>query len=61
MENWGLIIFQEASLMNFPSDEFTRRKAMIALIVSHELGHQVCGKKILYRYLPMTLFPHSCW
>ncbi|RMB97084.1 hypothetical protein DUI87_26367 [Hirundo rustica rustica] len=46
MENWGLMIFQEASLMNFPSDEFTSRKAMIALIVSHELGHQACGKKL---------------
>lgn len=45
MENWGLMIFQEASLMNLPSDEFTSRKAMIALIVSHELGHQACGKK----------------
>uniref|UniRef100_A0A8D2P309 Laeverin n=1 Tax=Zosterops lateralis melanops TaxID=1220523 RepID=A0A8D2P309_ZOSLA len=46
MENWGLIIFQEASLMNFPSDEFTRRKAMIALIVSHELGHQWFGNLV---------------
>lgn len=45
MENWGLMIFQEASLMHLPSEEFTSRKAMIALIVSHELGHQACGKK----------------
>uniref|UniRef100_A0A8U8BV53 Aminopeptidase n=1 Tax=Geospiza parvula TaxID=87175 RepID=A0A8U8BV53_GEOPR len=48
MENWGLMIFQEASLMNLPSDEFTSRKAMIALIVSHELGHQ---DKIFYAHV----------
>ncbi|OPJ72626.1 aminopeptidase Q [Patagioenas fasciata monilis] len=43
MENWGLITFQESSLMYLPSDKFTSRKAMIAIIVSHELGHQACG------------------
>ncbi|XP_039422909.1 aminopeptidase Q [Corvus cornix cornix] len=46
MENWGLMIFQEASLMNLPSDEFTSRKAMIALVVSHELGHQWFGNLV---------------
>lgn len=46
MENWGLITFQESSLMYLPSDKFTSRKAMIAIIVSHELGHQACGKKL---------------
>lgn len=45
MENWGLMTFQESSLMYLPSDKFTSRKAMIAIIVSHELGHQACGKK----------------
>ncbi|NXI54285.1 AMPQ Aminopeptidase, partial [Chloroceryle aenea] len=42
MENWGLMTFQESSLMYIPSDKFTIRKAMIAIIVSHELGHQAC-------------------
>ncbi|NXY82375.1 AMPQ Aminopeptidase, partial [Alcedo cyanopectus] len=42
MENWGLMTFQESSLMYSPSDKFTTRKAMIAIIVSHELGHQAC-------------------
>uniref|UniRef100_A0A8C0UNL8 Laeverin n=1 Tax=Cyanistes caeruleus TaxID=156563 RepID=A0A8C0UNL8_CYACU len=46
MENWGLLIFQEASLMNVPSDDFTSRKAMIALIVSHELAHQWFGNLV---------------
>ncbi|KFW08187.1 Aminopeptidase Q, partial [Fulmarus glacialis] len=42
MENWGLMTFQESSLMYLPSDKLTSRKAMIAIIVSHELGHQAC-------------------
>uniref|UniRef100_A0A8C3Y5N1 Aminopeptidase n=1 Tax=Catharus ustulatus TaxID=91951 RepID=A0A8C3Y5N1_CATUS len=46
MENWGLIIFQEAALMNLPSEEFTIRKAMIASVVSHELGHQWFGNLV---------------
>uniref|UniRef100_A0A8C9MQV7 Laeverin n=1 Tax=Serinus canaria TaxID=9135 RepID=A0A8C9MQV7_SERCA len=50
MENWGLMIFQEASLMNLPSDEFTSRKAMIALIVSHEVGHQWFGNLVTMKW-----------
>uniref|UniRef100_A0A8V5GNK8 Aminopeptidase n=1 Tax=Melopsittacus undulatus TaxID=13146 RepID=A0A8V5GNK8_MELUD len=48
MENWGLMTFQESSLMYQPSDKFTSRKAMIAIIVSHELGHQ---DKIFYDHV----------
>ncbi|NXM67737.1 AMPQ Aminopeptidase, partial [Serilophus lunatus] len=51
MENWGLLTFQESSLMYLPNDKFTSRKTMIALIVSHELGHQACEKSI-----PETFF-----
>ncbi|NWR74892.1 AMPQ Aminopeptidase, partial [Centropus unirufus] len=40
MENWGLMIFQEPWLLYLPKDKLTSRKAMIAMIVSHELGHQ---------------------
>ncbi|XP_033929108.1 aminopeptidase Q [Melopsittacus undulatus] len=46
MENWGLMTFQESSLMYQPSDKFTSRKAMIAIIVSHELGHQWFGNLV---------------
>ncbi|XP_025752225.1 aminopeptidase Q isoform X3 [Manacus vitellinus] len=46
MENWGLVTIQESSLMYIPSDKFTSRKAMIALIVSHELGHQWFGNLV---------------
>ncbi|NWJ07192.1 AMPQ Aminopeptidase, partial [Crypturellus undulatus] len=40
MENWGLMTFQESSLMYLPSDKFTGRKAVIAITTSHEIGHQ---------------------
>ncbi|XP_069633592.1 aminopeptidase Q isoform X2 [Haliaeetus albicilla] len=46
MENWGLMTFQESSLMFLPSDKFTSRKATIAIIVSHELGHQWFGNLV---------------
>ncbi|KAM6037079.1 aminopeptidase Q isoform 2-T2 [Theristicus caerulescens] len=46
MENWGLMTFQESSLMYLPSDKLTSRKAMIAIIVSHELGHQWFGNLV---------------
>ncbi|KFV86707.1 Aminopeptidase Q, partial [Struthio camelus australis] len=42
MENWGLMIFQESSLMYLPRDKFTGRKTLIAITTSHEIGHQAC-------------------
>ncbi|NWU16894.1 AMPQ Aminopeptidase, partial [Cephalopterus ornatus] len=59
MENWGLMTFQEPSLMYLPSAKFTSRKAMIALILSHELGHQACEqtKDVLrYFFFPFQWF-----
>ncbi|XP_074850217.1 aminopeptidase Q [Carettochelys insculpta] len=46
MENWGLMTFQESSLMYIPNDKFRSKKAMICLIVSHELGHQWFGNLV---------------
>uniref|UniRef100_A0A8C3SIB6 Laeverin n=1 Tax=Chelydra serpentina TaxID=8475 RepID=A0A8C3SIB6_CHESE len=46
MENWGLMTFQESSLLNIPSNQFGGKKAMISLIVSHELGHQWFGNLV---------------
>ncbi|XP_064357103.1 aminopeptidase Q isoform X2 [Dromaius novaehollandiae] len=46
MENWGLITFQESSLMYLPSDRLTGRKAMIAITASHEIGHQWFGNLV---------------
>ncbi|XP_053911418.1 aminopeptidase Q [Cuculus canorus] len=50
MENWGLVTFQESSLMYLPSHKFTCRKAMIAIIVSHELGHQWFGNLVTMKW-----------
>lgn len=44
MENWGLLIFEEETLLYLPSDKVSDRKTTIALIVSHELAHQAGGK-----------------
>uniref|UniRef100_A0A674KB05 Aminopeptidase n=1 Tax=Terrapene triunguis TaxID=2587831 RepID=A0A674KB05_9SAUR len=46
MENWGLMTFRESTLMYIPSDQFGSKKAMICLIVSHELGHQWFGNLV---------------
>ena len=42
MENWGLIWYPETSLLYDPRESSTRNKQNVALIVSHELAHQVC-------------------
>ena len=42
MENWGLIVYGETDLLYDPRESSTRNKQNVALIVSHELAHQVC-------------------
>lgn len=44
MENWGLLIFDESLLLMQPNDQVTDKKAVISFILSHEIGHQACGK-----------------
>ncbi|XP_005069193.1 aminopeptidase Q isoform X2 [Mesocricetus auratus] len=46
MENWGLLIFDEASLLLDPDDETTEKRAMVLSIVSHEVGHQWFGNLV---------------
>ncbi|CAH7017408.1 aminopeptidase Q [Phodopus roborovskii] len=46
MENWGLLIFDEASLLLEPDDELTERRAMVLSIISHEVGHQWFGNLV---------------
>nr|XP_033784954.1 aminopeptidase Q isoform X2 [Geotrypetes seraphini] len=50
MENWGLMTFQELSLMYNPSQKFSNRKALICLIISHELGHQWFGNLVTMKW-----------
>ncbi|XP_029427064.1 aminopeptidase Q [Rhinatrema bivittatum] len=50
MENWGLMTFQELSLVYNPSQKFSDTKALICLIVSHELGHQWFGNLVTMKW-----------
>lgn len=42
MENWGLIIYSEATLLYKPGESSESTKKSVAGVVSHELAHQVC-------------------
>ncbi|XP_008823498.1 aminopeptidase Q [Nannospalax galili] len=46
MENWGLLVFDESSLLLQPNDELTEKKALISSTVSHEIGHQWFGNLV---------------
>ena len=42
MENWGLILYRETALLYDPQESSTSNKQRVAVVVSHELAHQVC-------------------
>ena len=42
MENWGLILYRETALLYDPRESSTSNKQRVAVVVSHELAHQVC-------------------
>nr|XP_056704639.1 aminopeptidase Q [Euleptes europaea] len=46
MENWGLITFQEDSLLYCPEDKLTGMKTVIRQIVCHEIVHQWFGNLV---------------
>ncbi|XP_042311855.1 aminopeptidase Q [Sceloporus undulatus] len=46
MEHWGLMTFQESSLLYQPQDRFIVKKTWISQIVSHEIGHQWFGNLV---------------
>uniref|UniRef100_A0A8C5PQR7 Laeverin n=1 Tax=Leptobrachium leishanense TaxID=445787 RepID=A0A8C5PQR7_9ANUR len=50
MENWGLITFQETSLIYNPNQKFSNAKALVCLIVSHEIGHQWFGNLVTMKW-----------
>ncbi|XP_053330196.1 aminopeptidase Q [Spea bombifrons] len=50
MENWGLITFQEPSLIYNPNQKFSDAKALICLIVAHEIGHQWFGNLVTMKW-----------
>ena len=60
MENWGLIIYSEATLLYKPGESSESTKKSVAGVVSHELAHQVCWNiqkkvNILFFYLFLLL------
>ena len=60
MENWGLIIYSEATLFYKPGESSESTKKSVAGVVSHELAHQVCWNiqkkvNILFFYLFLLL------
>ena len=43
MENWGLILYRESSLMYQPKVSTADQKRAVASLVGHELAHMVFG------------------
>ena len=43
MENWGLVLYREASLMYQPKVSTADQKRGVAAIVAHELSHMIFG------------------
>jgi len=52
MENWGLITYRLTSLLYDKHKSSDSNKQWVAVVVAHELAHQVCacfyGKKIRF-------------
>ena len=43
MENWGLITYRMTSILYDPNKSSSSNKQWVAVVVSHELAHQVSG------------------
>ena len=41
MENWGLILYRETALLYDPQVSSASNQARVAVVISHELAHQV--------------------
>ena len=41
MENWGLITYRETTLLYDPNESSLANQQHVAIVVSHELAHQV--------------------
>jgi hypothetical protein len=41
LQNWGMITFRDAILLHHPNRSSTRNKELSALVICHELAHQV--------------------
>lgn len=45
MENWGLITYRETAMLYDPQESSESNKQRVAVVVSHELAHQVGNNK----------------
>ena len=50
MENWGLITYLMRSLLYNPRESSVSDKQWVALVVSHELAHQVTMHFVAFRF-----------
>ena len=48
MENWGLIIYRETAMLYEPGQSSEGNKQRVAVVVSHELAHQVRYREFLH-------------
>ena len=51
MENWGLITYRETALLYDNQTDPTTSKQRVAVVIAHELAHQVSGKGLSYEYI----------
>ena len=50
MENWGLVTYRESLLLYDPVTSSVFNKQRIAVVISHELVHQVhCGTYVQHK------------
>ncbi len=57
MENWGLITYRETALLYDPEVSSTSNKQRVAVVVSHELAHQVYNFSL---YINKCFLPFYC-
>ncbi|KAL3989469.1 Peptidase M1 family protein [Acanthocheilonema viteae] len=50
MENWGLVMYREVTLLVDPSKSSTRQKSRVALVVGHELAHLWFGDLVTMKW-----------
>lgn len=54
MENWGLITYRETALLYDPTVSAANNKQRVAVVVSHELAHQVISWYIMREAFHVT-------
>ena len=60
MENWGLITYRMTAVLYDPKHSSSRDKEWVAIVVAHELAHQVRFPSNLHRELFVCLFYPNC-